>query len=337
MKPLLPQYYKIGHKPVILQLLAVNELRLYRPVLRCLSRLTIVLAVVFIVIHLRPHFRKIDVAYISKSTPDMLDEARRPFPKIIHQSWKTDCLPTKFEHWSATWKANHPNWTYILWTDEENRNLVSHHYPWFLSTYDSLPKPIMRADAARYIYMHKYGGVYADLDMESLRPLDDLVEGRELILGQMGTQISPWWQHSLPNAWMASKPNHSYWMHCLQDIMNTMEHRRSHGDPWLSVNAEYVTGPAMLHRVFLNYIQLPLAQREPVFIADADIVFPYDWSNISPHYQVCAATNIRMFNVERCKALVTTERTVSITYWSHSWEPQMMNADLTTEMGLEKM
>ena len=30
------------------------------------------------------------------------------------------------------------------------RQLVAEHYPWFLETYDALPKNIMRADAVRH-------------------------------------------------------------------------------------------------------------------------------------------------------------------------------------------
>ena len=47
-----------------------------------------------------------------------------------------------------------------LWTDDENRRLVTEHYPWFLDTYDSLPKPVMKADASRYLYMHHIGGTW---------------------------------------------------------------------------------------------------------------------------------------------------------------------------------
>lgn len=32
------------------------------------------------------------------------------------------------------------------------------HYPWFLDTYDALPKPIMKADSVRYLYMYHVGG-----------------------------------------------------------------------------------------------------------------------------------------------------------------------------------
>lgn len=34
--------------------------------------------------------------------------------------------------------------------------------------------PVMRADTARYLYMHAHGGVYADLDTWALRGMDNL-------------------------------------------------------------------------------------------------------------------------------------------------------------------
>ena len=45
-----------------------------------------------------------------------------------------------------------------LWTDEDNYNLIKDHYAWFLDTYESLSKPVMKADSARYLYMYHIGG-----------------------------------------------------------------------------------------------------------------------------------------------------------------------------------
>ena len=45
-----------------------------------------------------------------------------------------------------------------LWTDEDNYNLIKDHYAWFLDTYVALPKPVMKADASRYLYMYHMGG-----------------------------------------------------------------------------------------------------------------------------------------------------------------------------------
>ena len=50
----------------------------------------------------------------------------------------------------------HPSWEYKLWTDEDNRNLIKDHYPWFLKTYDEYDVNIKRVDAVRYFYLYHY-------------------------------------------------------------------------------------------------------------------------------------------------------------------------------------
>jgi Glycosyltransferase sugar-binding region containing DXD motif len=78
-----------------------------------------------------------------------------PIPKIIHQSWKTNELPTKYHRWASTWKTIHPDWEYKLWSDTDNINLVRNDFPWFLKTYTDFKQNINRADSARYLYMFK--------------------------------------------------------------------------------------------------------------------------------------------------------------------------------------
>lgn len=79
-------------------------------------------------------------------------------PKLFHQSWINDTLPAKFEEWSSSCRAAHPDWEWVLWTDEDNRRLVERDAPWFIDTYESLQSEIYRADAARNMYMHVFGG-----------------------------------------------------------------------------------------------------------------------------------------------------------------------------------
>ena len=64
---------------------------------------------------------------------------------------------------------------YMLWTDAGSREFIANHYPWFLDTFDAYPYPIQRADAIRYFVLYHYGGVYIDLDIGCLRPLDPLL------------------------------------------------------------------------------------------------------------------------------------------------------------------
>lgn len=63
----------------------------------------------------------------------------------------------------------------MLWTDAKSREFIAKEYPWFLDTYDDYKYPIQRADAIRYFILHHYGGIYLDLDVGCLRPLDPLL------------------------------------------------------------------------------------------------------------------------------------------------------------------
>ena len=63
----------------------------------------------------------------------------------------------------------------------------------------------------RVFYMHRFGGMYADLDMEALRDLTPLLkDSTEHVLAY----LSDTWtlRHNIPNAWMASPPGHPFWL-----------------------------------------------------------------------------------------------------------------------------
>ena len=79
-------------------------------------------------------------------------------PRLFHQSWINETMPTKFEEWSNSCRKAHPDWEWVLWTDEDNLKLVEKYAPWFNTTYELLRSEIFRADAARNIYMHVFGG-----------------------------------------------------------------------------------------------------------------------------------------------------------------------------------
>ena len=79
-------------------------------------------------------------------------------PKLFHQSWMNSTLPAKFEEWSHSCRQANPDWEWVLWTDEDNMKLVEKYAPWFAKTYEALHSEIYRADAARNIYMHVFGG-----------------------------------------------------------------------------------------------------------------------------------------------------------------------------------
>ncbi|MDH5588773.1 MAG: glycosyltransferase [Gemmatimonadota bacterium] len=93
-------------------------------------------------------------------------------PRIIHQTWKTHAIPSRFHGPAESWRRRHPEWEYRLWTDDDLDAFVREEYPRLYGLYRSYPRHIMRVDAARYMILHRMGGLYADLDVECLRSFD---------------------------------------------------------------------------------------------------------------------------------------------------------------------
>lgn len=87
-----------------------------------------------------------------------VDKTARGIPKLFHQSWKNDEVPAKFKTWSEGCRELHPDWEYVLWTDDDNLALVQTYFPWLEDTYRGLAGPIYRADFVRNLYMYMYGG-----------------------------------------------------------------------------------------------------------------------------------------------------------------------------------
>ncbi|KAJ3228945.1 hypothetical protein HDU78_009354 [Chytriomyces hyalinus] len=245
------------------------------------------------------------------------------FPRVIHQSWKTRTIPRHFEAWSATWTALNPTYTHQIWSDEDNRNLVAEHYPWFLKTFDAFESNILRADTARLFYMHRFGGVYADLDFECLKSLDSLLDPHQAVLGSMSTGHNVLLRaHSIPNAFMASKPGHPFWILCARRIMRT-----TILDPYI-YSTEQRTGPPVMFRCYNEYVDEvrrnpnSLLSQFPVYLAPREFVFPFSWADsfTKEVEQACLAMRSKSLNRTRCLDLVDPQRKAhAITYWGHSW------------------
>jgi mannosyltransferase OCH1-like enzyme len=104
------------------------------------------------------------------STPHTISHQ---IPKIIHQTYKSNDLPHHFKVWREECIRLNPEWEFKLWTDEDNLQLVEEHYPHMLELYNSYDWYIKRVDMARYLILHKFGGLYMDFDMTCLKPFNN--------------------------------------------------------------------------------------------------------------------------------------------------------------------
>jgi mannosyltransferase OCH1-like enzyme len=137
-------------------------------------------------------------------------------PKIVHQTWKTHIVPDHWQESHQGWKAmcEENNWTYMLWTDEDNEALISTHYSWFLDKYKAYKHNIQRADAVRYFILHKYGGMYVDLDIAPIAKrflkLFEIIKDEQVALTECTAGNSSKTQ-KLTNSFMASVPESDFW------------------------------------------------------------------------------------------------------------------------------
>jgi mannosyltransferase OCH1-like enzyme len=170
-------------------------------------------------------------------------------PRIIHQSYKSVEHPYP-RHWQQSWMENHPNWDYRFHTDADNRQLVSAHYPQFLDTFDAFPQGIMRADFARFLYLHLWGGVYVDLDYVCLKPIDRLFDE----IPQIGIPELPengcYHYH---NALLISEMRNPFWLKCAEQAIHYFRWSKHLEVVWLA-------GPCRLQAAIeseqLNFLAL---------------------------------------------------------------------------------
>jgi len=174
-------------------------------------------------------------------------------PRIIHQSWKTTTIPVEYAPYVDTWKKLHQGWEYRLWTDDHNLQLVTDHYNWLLPVYKSYPLAIQRADMARLLYLHRFGGVYADMDFECLRPFDDFTTQTHIVMGREKGGLG-WFrrgQDYISNALLASPPGHPFWERVIEQMVQKTRKKR-----FYEPRVAYVlgtTGPEILDEVVQTY------------------------------------------------------------------------------------
>ncbi|KAG5923964.1 hypothetical protein E4U42_004789 [Claviceps africana] len=273
-------------------------------------------------------------------------------PKILHQSWKTLELPAKFQKWSMSCRTRHKDWEWVLWTDDDNLRLVEKYFPWLLDVYNGLPGPIYRADLARNLYMYIYGGVYADLDTECLLPTENLEQTYgplfkpaktpmfdTALFGRMG--IDPNFEHSIPNAWMASSPGHPMFLEAIEHVVEIYNKSVAEGN--FGGGAEGTTGPVSLRDAIVHYERDkirdgpgltettkqhtsmgPFAndqdENHRVILLPSHFIYPYSWADDGKEFREDCWVLNGEYNAERCKARLGTKHagSICITYWSHT-------------------
>lgn len=117
-------------------------------------------------------------------------------PRVIHRIWLgKEAIPKALLEFEKSWTKHHPNWTVKLWTDNNRPNLLNE------KLFTEAQSPNERSNILRYEILQQFGGLYVDTDVESLKPIDPLIQDETFFAGML-------WNGLVCNALIGAIPHH---------------------------------------------------------------------------------------------------------------------------------
>lgn len=190
-------------------------------------------------------------------------------PKIIHQTWDNENVPRVFAKWARSWQERHPDWEYWFWRPNDVLELLKLKFPDYIPIYNGLKSMGMKTDFFRYFVMSVFGGLYVDIDVESLKPLDAWIKEKHCILSAAPLEhiiFLPRSSH-IQTTVMACWPGHPFYRMAIKMLPDSAA---TYPD-----NLKQIAGPGFLNRVYKNYSNTNHSSRHVMIeIIDSNVFLP---------------------------------------------------------------
>ena len=196
-------------------------------------------------------------------------------PKIIHQIYfnlhnkEIEEIPL-FKKSSDKVQELHPDYKYILWTEEACDNLVKEKLPNYYDFYKSMRYDIQRIDYMRFVILYIYGGIYSDLDLIPIQRFDRLLNQKFFV--NTLRDLIPNHNEYVQNDFMGSVSGFSLWKHLLHNCEKNYLKKASM-EVYDVRKARFV-----LHTTGPRYFSRIIKKAMPNYKPDATIVFT-KWKN----------------------------------------------------------
>jgi len=151
--------------------------------------------------------------------------------RIVHQTYSTAELPWIYKKIIDSNLKLNGDWTFKLWTDSELEDWILATEPSLYSLFTKCPLGVQRGDLARLLLIYHYGGLYIDLDIEILKPLNEILEiylqnpDKLMIASEPSDQIKYLYNIDFYacNAFMMSAPRNPLLAHAIDTIRGLYE------------------------------------------------------------------------------------------------------------------
>jgi inositol phosphorylceramide mannosyltransferase catalytic subunit len=172
-------------------------------------------------------------------------------PRIFHRIWLGNRpMPAEFVAYGRSFEKLHPNWRFVLWTDD---NLPAMKNRWI---FDKSSSWAAKANVLRYEVLFEHGGVYIDTDFECKRNLEPLLADVECFVARQGDGV-------INNAIIGAVPGHPF----LRKVIGS-----------LGVHARFVFDEVPSVTQSGPYFFTKIADRfEGITVFPPELFYPYQW------------------------------------------------------------
>uniref|UniRef100_A0A1I8HVV5 Glycosyl transferase n=1 Tax=Macrostomum lignano TaxID=282301 RepID=A0A1I8HVV5_9PLAT len=182
----------------------------------------------------------------------------------IHLMYQTDSVPVAFANYIRSWARDYPNFELHFWTDAGIDSFLMAQFGPRMRRFfhEQLAHGVERSDLARLLILNHFGGLYADLDVMSLRPAQSIMAQHDIVFTEEPRPhaIFLYGQPSLiSNALIYSAPCRSFWRHFF--LTQPARLWAEHGGPlrlwrrrWQRHRAVFATGPVVLDSIARKFL-----------------------------------------------------------------------------------
>jgi mannosyltransferase OCH1-like enzyme len=199
-------------------------------------------------------------------------------PKITHQIWLQgwEERPEKFNENIRLLHELNPDWIHMNWDEEKMLIELKKLGAEYVKKYHAFEKLIQKVDFGRYAILYNYGGVSIDLDMKSLKSLNNTpeVHTSDFIISE-ASHASSIASHLFKynNATIFCSPQHRYMRKLIEAILENNKTCKDYSSDFLCVT--HTTGPEIFSTVLANENDIVVLKKdlfEPCYGIIADIV-----------------------------------------------------------------
>lgn len=182
-------------------------------------------------------------------------------PHIVHHI----CEPLSETQWMPIWRPcynswikNFPDHRHFKWSNHRINVFVKEVYPKYLNFFSSLPFDIMRYDISRYLILHHYGGIYADMDSYVYKNFQNLLDQELHIVQHTGNIVTTNNEIEIVSNWLiCSVPKNDFFLKCVELSFDRIKkHIEAFGLEKLLKDKMhqilYLTGPFIVGQVFID-------------------------------------------------------------------------------------